>query len=124
MFATVLFLVIFALYCHLWAEYESRHAAPPQVEPTHEEPVAEPVRIAAQAAAIAAPVATAIIRTEPAEGPQSTDYSTLTLKELRKACIEHNRQFPKGDSRRIKRAGHLNTAQAIAALQLQAATRP
>jgi hypothetical protein len=39
-----------------------------------------------------------------------------TLAQLSKHCIEHNKSLPAGDSRRIARAGHLNRAQALAAL--------
>ena len=39
-----------------------------------------------------------------------------TLAQLRKRCIEHNKSLPAGDPRRIARAGHLNRAQALAAL--------
>jgi hypothetical protein len=39
-----------------------------------------------------------------------------TLAQLRKHCIEHNKSLPAGDPRRIARAGHLNRAQALAAL--------
>ena len=44
----------------------------------------------------------------PAKGP--------TLAQLRKDCIAYNRTLPAGDPRRIARAGHLNRAQALAAL--------
>ena len=42
--------------------------------------------------------------------------SGLTLAELRRRCIAHNKALPAGDPRRIARAARLNKAEALAAL--------
>jgi hypothetical protein len=82
----------------------------PDINPLEiEHPFVEDAPVVTMAAAIAPPVATLTVPvTEKAKQP--------TTAQLRQRCIDYNNTLPKGDPRRIKRAGHLTKQQALAAL--------
>lgn len=104
------------LYVQRWAEAEGQSCLPADhfpgvgnmVEADPFSPAVNPA-YAAVAATIAESVATLVV-------PVSRSVEKMTLAQLRKMAIAHNRGLAKDDPRRIANAARLTKAQALAVL--------